>query len=171
MDFLLNLMTVVLALDCLFLILLILIQLPKKDAGAGTAFGGGTTDALFGAGTGNALTNLTKYATGVFFVLSLVLSIANASKSNMERKGRFNKVIAPTASATNTANRAASNPVIVPDMTKASGSNMLSVTASNVVATNKTIAAEVVEAAKTATNAAVKAVVNAVATNQPAKAK
>jgi protein translocase SecG subunit len=170
MDFLLNLMTVVLALDCLFLILLILIQLPKKDAGAGTAFGGGTTDALFGAGTGNALTNLTKYATGVFFVLSLVLSIANASKSNMERKGRFNKVIAPTASATNTANRAA-NPVIVPDMTKASGSNMLSVTASNAVATNKNIAAEVVEAAKTATNAAVKAVVNAVATNQPAKAK
>jgi preprotein translocase subunit SecG len=55
------------------LILLILIQLPKKDAGAGMAFGGGTADALFGAGSGNVLTKVTKYATMVFFALALVL--------------------------------------------------------------------------------------------------
>ena len=52
-----------------------LIQLPKKDAGAGLAFGGGATDALFGAGSGNVLTKITKYAAGTFFVLAIVLSV------------------------------------------------------------------------------------------------
>ena len=47
---------IILFLISLFLILLVLVQLPKKDAGLGTAFGGGTTDALFGAGAGNVLT-------------------------------------------------------------------------------------------------------------------
>jgi preprotein translocase subunit SecG len=82
MAFIITLMTVLLAFNCLFLILLILIQLPKKEAGAGTAFGGGATDALFGAGTGNALTNITKYAATVFFTLSLVLAIINANQSH-----------------------------------------------------------------------------------------
>ena len=82
MAFILGLLTVVLALNCLFLILLILVQLPKKDAGAGTAFGGGATDALFGAGTGNALTKITKYATGTFFALSLLLAITNSNRSH-----------------------------------------------------------------------------------------
>jgi preprotein translocase subunit SecG len=171
MDFLLKLLTVVLALDCLFLILLILVQLPKKEAGAGTAFGGGTTDALFGAGTGNALTKLTTYATAVFFVLSLVLSIANASKSNMERKGRFDKVIQPAAASQSTQQG-------VPTSVKTSPTNMLSMTATNALAatnaaasTNKPVASALIEAAKTATNAAVKAVLDAAGTNQPAKAK
>ena len=57
--FIIGLLTVILVLDCLFLVLLILIQLPKKEAGAGIAFGGGATDALFGAGSGNALTKIT----------------------------------------------------------------------------------------------------------------
>jgi preprotein translocase subunit SecG len=60
-------------LNCALLILLILIQLPKKDAGAGMAFGGAAADALFGAGRGNVLTKVTKYATVVFFVLALFL--------------------------------------------------------------------------------------------------
>jgi len=37
------------------------------------AFGAGTADALFGAGSGNALTKITKYGTGVFLVLALGL--------------------------------------------------------------------------------------------------
>ena len=49
-------LTIILFLISLFLILLVLVQLPKKDAGLGTAFGGGTTDALFGAGAGNTPT-------------------------------------------------------------------------------------------------------------------
>src|SRR6185503_11222212 len=62
-------------LDCAVLILLILIQLPKKEAGAGLAFGGTATDALFGAGSGTVLTKITKYAATVFFALALFLSI------------------------------------------------------------------------------------------------
>ena len=75
MNFLAGLLTAVLVLDSLLLILLILVQLPKKEAGVGQAFGAGATDALFGAGTGNALTNMTKYAAGIFLTLSLVLYI------------------------------------------------------------------------------------------------
>ena len=56
----------------------------------GTAFGGGATDALFGAGTGNALTKMTKYAAGIFFVLTLSLSILNAQHSR-SRKNEFEK--------------------------------------------------------------------------------
>jgi protein translocase SecG subunit len=79
MGFIIGVLTVVLALDSLFLILLILIQLPKKEAGIGTAFGGAATDALFGAGKGNALTNLTKYCAIIFLGLSLFLAIVTAS--------------------------------------------------------------------------------------------
>ena len=74
MNLLIGFLTVVLVLDCLILILLILIQLPKKEAGMGQAFGGGATDALFGAGSGTALTKLTKYTAGIFFVLTLLIS-------------------------------------------------------------------------------------------------
>ena len=73
MSFIVGLLTVILVLNCALLILLILIQLPKKDAGAGLAFGGGAADALFGAGSGNVLTKVTKYATVIFFVLALFL--------------------------------------------------------------------------------------------------
>ena len=83
MGFLIGLLTVILVLDCLVLILLVLVQLPKKEAGAGLAFGGAATDALFGAGSGNMLTKITKYAAGLFFVLSIVLGLmgSHARKS------------------------------------------------------------------------------------------
>lgn len=68
-------LTVLMVLDCVLLILLVLVQLPKKEAGAGMAFGGAATDALFGAGSGNALTNITKWVAGAFFVLALTLSL------------------------------------------------------------------------------------------------
>jgi protein translocase SecG subunit len=78
MQLLLTFLTVVLVLDCLLLTLLVLIQLPKKEAGVGLAFGGGATDALFGAGSGNALTKLTKYSAGAFLGLALILGVMNA---------------------------------------------------------------------------------------------
>ena len=74
------LLTVLLVLDCLFLILLVLVQLPKKEAGAGLAFGGAATDALFGAGSGNALTKVTKYATIAFFVLLIILAVTQSGR-------------------------------------------------------------------------------------------
>jgi preprotein translocase subunit SecG len=85
MMWIIGILTFVLIVDCLFLMLLVLVQLPKKEAGLGQAFGGGATDALFGAGSGNALTKLTKYATGIFFVLTLSLSILHAQQAKARR--------------------------------------------------------------------------------------
>ena len=81
MSLLIGLLSFALFLVCLFLCLLVLVQLPKKEAGMGQAFGGGTTDALFGAGAGNALTNLTKYSAGAFLVLSLTVSVLGSRAS------------------------------------------------------------------------------------------
>lgn len=81
MSFLIGLLTVVLVLDCVVLILLVLVQLPKKEAGAGLAFGGAASDALFGAGSGNVLTKITKYAAGAFFVLAILLGLVGSKKS------------------------------------------------------------------------------------------
>ncbi len=74
-SFIVGVLTFFLVVNCLLLILLVLVQLPKKDAGAGLAFGSGAADALFGAGSGNALTKITKYATIVFLVMAVVLGI------------------------------------------------------------------------------------------------
>jgi protein translocase SecG subunit len=81
MNILIWFLTFVLVLDCLVLTLLVLIQLPKKEAGMGQAFGGGATDALFGAGSGTALTKMTKYAAGIFFGLTLLISVLFGSQA------------------------------------------------------------------------------------------
>jgi preprotein translocase subunit SecG len=72
MSFIVGILTFALVINCLLLILLVLIQLPKKDAGAGMAFGAGAADALFGAGSGNVLTKVTKYATIIFVGVALL---------------------------------------------------------------------------------------------------
>ena len=72
-DIIYGFLTVAMFLTCLLLILLVLAQLPKKEAGAGMAFGSGATDALFGAGSGTALTKLTKYCAIAFFCLVIGL--------------------------------------------------------------------------------------------------
>jgi preprotein translocase subunit SecG len=75
MGFIIGLLTFFMILDCIVLVFLVLIQLPKKEAGAGLAFGGAASDALFGAGSGNVLTKITKYAATIFFVMAVLLSI------------------------------------------------------------------------------------------------
>jgi preprotein translocase subunit SecG len=79
--FILAFLTVILVLNSFFLILLVLIQLPKKDAGIGMAFGAGATEALFGAGSGTVLTRITKYSAGLFMGLSLFLSMMNSASA------------------------------------------------------------------------------------------
>jgi protein translocase SecG subunit len=80
MSLFIGLLTAVLVLNCLLLVLLVLVQLPKKEAGAGLAFGGGAADALFGAGAGNPLTKITKYAAFAFFALLILISILKKSQ-------------------------------------------------------------------------------------------
>jgi preprotein translocase subunit SecG len=84
MTLFIGLLTAVLVLDCVLLILLVLVQLPKKEAGAGLAFGAGSADALFGAGAGNPLTKITKYAAVTFFSLLVIISVLQ--KSNRSSK-------------------------------------------------------------------------------------
>src|SRR5678815_4123187 len=73
-------MTFILVVNCLFLILLVLVQLPKKEAGAGLAFGAGAVDTLLGAGSGNALTKLTKYSAGSFLGLAVLRAVLKAHR-------------------------------------------------------------------------------------------
>jgi protein translocase SecG subunit len=80
MSLLIAFLTVLLVVSCIFLILLVLVQLPKKEAGAGLAFGAGAVDTLIGAGSGNALTTITKYATGVFLGLSVLIAVINSHR-------------------------------------------------------------------------------------------
>ena len=93
MSFLVGILTFFLVINCLVLILLVLVQLPKKDAGAGIAFGGGTADALFGAGSGNVLTKITKYATVVLLVLALILGYLQDKVHTANSSATFEKMV------------------------------------------------------------------------------
>ena len=86
MSILITLLTTVLVLNCFFLVLLILIQLPKKESGSGLAFGGGALDMALGAGAGNVLTRFTKYSASLFLILCLVLAVIgnNGNRSALQ---------------------------------------------------------------------------------------
>ncbi|MGH7952278.1 MAG: preprotein translocase subunit SecG [Limisphaerales bacterium] len=92
MSFVIGVLTFFLVVNCALLIGLVLMQLPKKDAGAGLAFGGGAADALFGAGSGNALTKITKYATEIFFLLALLLGHLQSKLSGTNTSSFLQKV-------------------------------------------------------------------------------
>ena len=122
------LLTTVLVLNCFFLVLLILIQLPKKESGSGLAFGGGTLDMALGAGAGNVLTKLTKVSATLFLLLCLVLAVIGgtdkgglsdrlaedgAPAATGKAEGAVPSVPAPTAPAAPTAPEAATPPAAV----------------------------------------------------------
>ena len=75
MAFITGLLLTVQVLTCVFLILIVLMQPSKADGGLGAAFGGGATDTLFGARTGNVLTKATVWSACIIFVTSLLLAI------------------------------------------------------------------------------------------------
>jgi len=80
--FLIIILSVFLVIICTILVFLVLMQLPKKEAGAGLAFGGAATDALFGAGSGNVLTKATKWSAGIFFALAILLSLLQSYRAH-----------------------------------------------------------------------------------------
>src|SRR5215212_6952879 len=96
MLFFIYFLTAVLVFDCVFLVLLVLVQLPKKEAGMGQAFGGAATDALFGAGAGNVLTKLTKRGAAIFFALAITLTILGTYKTT-SGTGRLGRVLSRPA--------------------------------------------------------------------------
>ncbi len=93
MTFFIGLLMFALVLVAIALIFLVLIQLPKKDAGVGVAFGGGATDALFGAGSGTVLTKVTKYAAIAFFGLALLVGTLQSHNSTKNRGANIKKLI------------------------------------------------------------------------------
>ena len=117
MSFIIGILTFFLVVNCLLLILLVLIQLPKKEAGMGSAFGGGATEALFGAGSGNVLTKLTKFAAGSFLIICFGLSVmiiknngdASAIDSELEKVSAQAKAEAAESAFESGAGEAASS--------------------------------------------------------------
>ena len=77
MNTLIALLTTVLILTSLFLVMVVLMQRAKSDAGMGSAMGGSSMESTFGAETGNVLTNATKWAAIVFFSVSFCLYLAH----------------------------------------------------------------------------------------------
>ena len=72
MSFVIGLLTVLLTLNSTALILLVLLQLPKKSADAETAFGSGSTDGLIGVSSASLLAKLTGYVAMTFIMLAIV---------------------------------------------------------------------------------------------------
>src|SRR3954469_3469538 len=145
MGFLIALLTVGMVLDCVILILLVLIQLPKKEAGAGLAFGGGATDALFGAGSGTVLTKITKYAAAIFFALAILLSLLRNSYYN-RNVSRFQQNLGQTPTVP--ANLAPRPAASAQPATNAAGANLPVTNAATLTAP-----LEATNAAATVTNA------------------
>src|SRR6185436_14596608 len=101
MSILINILLVIHVLVSLLMILIVLMQRPKNE-GLGAAFGGGMTENLFGAQTTNVLQTITRWLGGMFFVLTLLLSILyvkhGSSRSAVQEKLSTASVpAAPTA--------------------------------------------------------------------------
>jgi preprotein translocase subunit SecG len=83
MNLLINSLLGIFVLVALLMVLVILMQRPKSE-GLGAAFGGAVTENIFGAQTTNVLVKFTAWLAGIFFVLTLVLSILYAHRSTAD---------------------------------------------------------------------------------------
>jgi preprotein translocase subunit SecG len=114
MQLAINLLTLVLVVLAMFLGLLILLQLPKKEAGITAAFGAESTAAIFGAGSGTALTHLTRWVATAFLSLCLVIAVMT-SRHTTARSTKIREAVATPAAATTTVNaNPAAAPALVP---------------------------------------------------------
>lgn len=100
MQLAINLLTLVLVVVALFLGLLILLQLPKKEAGITAAFGAESTAAIFGAQSGTALTKLTRYAATGFLSLCLVIAIMTSRQAASRSEKMLKAATTPAAAST-----------------------------------------------------------------------
>ena len=76
----------ILAIVCVLLTLVVLMQRPKNE-GLGAAFGSGVTENIFGAQTATVLTKATVYLGCIFFGLTLLLTVLTARQSMDRRVG------------------------------------------------------------------------------------
>jgi preprotein translocase subunit SecG len=80
LSILINFLLTITIIVSILMILVVLMQRPKSE-GLGAAFGGGMTENLFGAQTSNVLTRITRWLGGIFFFLTLALSVLYAKTS------------------------------------------------------------------------------------------
>jgi preprotein translocase subunit SecG len=110
MNLLINLFLVFFVLVALLMVLVILMQRPKSE-GLGAAFGGAVTENIFGAQTTNVLVKFTTWLAGIFFALTLALSILYAHRgTGGESAFRRELMKQQTAPATSPAPGATSQP-------------------------------------------------------------
>ena len=83
MQILINFLLAIYVLIALLMVLVILMQRPKSE-GLGAAFGGGVTENIFGAQTTNVLVKFTGWLTGIFFLLTFMLSILYSHKTSRD---------------------------------------------------------------------------------------
>jgi preprotein translocase subunit SecG len=115
MNLLINLLSVFFVVVALIMVLVILMQRPKSE-GLGAAFGGGVTENIFGAQTTNVLVKFTTWLAGIFFALTLGLSVLYAHRgAGGESAFRHELMKQQTGPATSPAPAAAnSSPVSSP---------------------------------------------------------
>jgi preprotein translocase subunit SecG len=90
----------ILVIVCVLLILVVLMQRPRSE-GLGAAFGSGMTENIFGAQTTTVLTKATAYLGGIFFAVTLLLTILIARQSAERRVGLLeNELTKPAPNAT-----------------------------------------------------------------------
>lgn len=66
---------------CVLIVFVVLMQRPRSE-GLGAAFGGGMTENLFGAQTTQVLVKATTWLAGLFFFITLLLSILTSKSTN-----------------------------------------------------------------------------------------
>src|SRR5580704_10558323 len=101
----------ILAIVCVLLTLVVLMQRPKNE-GLGAAFGSGMTENIFGAQTATVLTKATVYLGCIFFGVTRLLTVLTARQTAERRVGGVEKEVRKTA-ASATANAAAAPPASV----------------------------------------------------------
>jgi preprotein translocase subunit SecG len=101
LSILIPILLTILVIVCVLLILVVLMQRPRSE-GLGAAFGSGMTENIFGAQTTTVLTKATTYLGGIFFGVTLLLTMLTARQSSERRTGLLENELkntkpAPTA--------------------------------------------------------------------------
>jgi preprotein translocase subunit SecG len=113
MNLLINLCLALFVLCSVLMVLVILMQRPKSE-GLGAAFGGAVTENIFGAQTTNVLVKFTTWLAGIFFGLTLVLSILYAHRSTADSAFRRELMKTQSAPQASPAPKAAQTPSASP---------------------------------------------------------
>jgi preprotein translocase subunit SecG len=98
LSILIPILLTILVIVCVLLVLVVLMQRPRSE-GLGAAFGSGMTENIFGAQTTTVLTKATVYLGGIFFGITLILTILVSRQSAERRVGLLENEIKTTKPA------------------------------------------------------------------------